>query len=111
MGDGCHTHAWEDDWLSCGPLSSFVSYRFIHASGYTVDYTVHDFLSSNNGAWPITWVEHYPHLSEIVLPNLSSSRDVINWNESSNKFVNFSVSTAYVSLDDPHELVSWYKSV
>ena len=36
VGDGRTADACEDSWLWCGPLSSFISYRFIHTVGFRV---------------------------------------------------------------------------
>ncbi|XP_024990681.1 uncharacterized protein LOC112524970 [Cynara cardunculus var. scolymus] len=35
IGDGTDTNAWEDSWLPCGPLSAFMSYRFIYSCGFS----------------------------------------------------------------------------
>ena len=85
IGDGCSTNAWEDTWLSVGPLSSIVPYRYIHAVGFTTDSTVYDFLSMHNGVWPNEWLTRYPHLNSISLPSLiPNRRDMICWDVNRN---------------------------
>ncbi|KAJ9557288.1 hypothetical protein OSB04_011902 [Centaurea solstitialis] len=52
IGDGDSTNAWEDNWLSCGPLASFVPYRLIHSVGFTVDATVKQLVDTFHDGWP-----------------------------------------------------------
>ena len=52
VGDGRNTNAWEDNWLHCGPLSAYLSYR--HLSGIGLDHSanVHDMIHVIGNAWP-----------------------------------------------------------
>ncbi|KAJ9545220.1 hypothetical protein OSB04_024927 [Centaurea solstitialis] len=63
IGNGRTTHAWEDTWLLDTPLSSLISYRVVHAMGFSVSSTVFDVLSVLEGVWPNVWVERYPQLA------------------------------------------------
>ena len=52
VGNDLLVNAWEDFWMGCGPLSSFISYRFIHASGLSVTTTVSDLASAFSSSFP-----------------------------------------------------------
>ncbi|KAJ9562241.1 hypothetical protein OSB04_007401 [Centaurea solstitialis] len=111
IGDGRNAHAWEDTWLDIGPLASLISYRRIHAQGFTVHTTVNEFLDVTGGVWPNEWVVRYPNLDTIQLPMLVDGRDAIRWQKAQHELVDFSVKIAYSSLDIAHNRIEWTSSV
>ncbi|XP_024976218.1 uncharacterized protein LOC112514118 [Cynara cardunculus var. scolymus] len=83
IGDGRATNAWEDNWLSYGHLSAFISYRFVHSCGFSTSTTVRDLL------------QHW---------------DVL-WGEDRNSAADFLVSNACTLLEGVHPVVPWHKAV
>ncbi|KAJ9539059.1 hypothetical protein OSB04_031792 [Centaurea solstitialis] len=110
IGNGSTTNAWEDTWLSCGPLASLISYRRIHARDYSVSTTVQQFLNSVS-AWPPDWIQHVPQLEAVPLPALNDQSDSIVWVTRDGRQGSFTVSSTYASFDDVHQLVPWWKAV
>ncbi|KAJ9536472.1 hypothetical protein OSB04_un000353 [Centaurea solstitialis] len=110
IGNGCSTNAWQDTWLACGPLVVLLSYRRIHASGFSVSTTVHELLDTIDG-WPPDWVARAPQLEGEVLPTLSEQPDSVQWVDVYGKPGSFSVSCAYASFDGVHQVVPWSKFV
>ncbi|KAJ9536236.1 hypothetical protein OSB04_un000585 [Centaurea solstitialis] len=110
IGNGSTTNAWEDTWLSCGPLASLISYRRIHARDYSVSTTVQQFLNSVS-AWPPDWVQHVPQLEAVPLPTLNDQSDSIVWVTRDGRQGSFTVASTYASFDDVHQLVPWWKAV
>ncbi|KAJ9557048.1 hypothetical protein OSB04_011662 [Centaurea solstitialis] len=80
LGDGNDTHAWEDYWLLCGPLSSFISARFIHSSGLNLFCTVAGLVQKIGNSWPIQWTQRYACLTNNPIPTLSLQvKDSLYW--------------------------------
>lgn len=111
IGDGACTHAWEDSWAGCGELAPRLTYRLIHATGFTVNTSVREFLISVD-EWPTEWVTRNPVLSTIPLPTLRDNQaDVVKWRSVDSALVDFSVKDAYVSLDGRHDVIPWTSRV
>ncbi|XP_024965156.1 uncharacterized protein LOC112505488, partial [Cynara cardunculus var. scolymus] len=112
IGDGRNTNAWEDNWLNCGHLSAFISYRFIHSCVFSTTTTVHELLMSLNGVWPNDWCNRFAELGSSPLPLLNISvHDKVLWWENCLSSSDFSVSTAWAMLEGNHPVVPWYKLV
>ncbi|KAJ9535488.1 hypothetical protein OSB04_un001387 [Centaurea solstitialis] len=112
IGNGLTTNAWEDSWLQCGPLSEFVSHRFIHAADFSVNTTVHQLITEFSDGWPINWMERYPILSSAELPTITDGvDDVTCWNASVNGDGVFSVQRAYQAFVGQYPMVTWANSV
>ncbi|KAJ9536708.1 LOW QUALITY PROTEIN: hypothetical protein OSB04_un000093 [Centaurea solstitialis] len=80
IGDGSTTNAWEDAWLDCGHLADFVSYRFIHASGFSQTTTVRQLLDTFHDGWPDTWNTRFPVLTNLTLPSIRPNElDTVRW--------------------------------
>ncbi|KAJ9542442.1 hypothetical protein OSB04_028948 [Centaurea solstitialis] len=111
VGDGRNTHAWEDKWLDCGPLATLITYRRIHAQGFTVNDTVRDFLTASDGGWPDDWVHRHPELLMYNLLLMTEERDLVRWRSRHHGLINFSVKDVYVSLDENYDRLPWTSSV
>jgi hypothetical protein len=112
IGNGSLVNAWEDFWMGCGPLSSFISYRFIHASGLSVTTTVSDLALAFSSSFPDAWTSRFPSLVNVSLPVIrDNAQDGLTWISDSRGDVPFSVSVVYSSLDGHHVLVPWHSTV
>ncbi|KAJ9561549.1 hypothetical protein OSB04_006709 [Centaurea solstitialis] len=110
IGDGRTTHAWEDAWLLDGPISSVISYRTIHATGFHADDSVFTFISQLHGHWPIDWLERFPVFQSVAVPTLDPQRrDLVYWDTDLSGA--FTVRNVYQTLDGTHPVVHWHKSV
>ncbi|KAJ9561537.1 hypothetical protein OSB04_006697 [Centaurea solstitialis] len=110
IGNGECTNAWEDIWVLPVHIASIVSYRTIHSSGFHVNDTVSDFVSSLNGHWPTDWTSRFPCFHSVSVPSLIPNKhDLIYWDEDMSG--KFSVRKAYISLDGAHPVVPWHASV
>ncbi|KAJ9536731.1 hypothetical protein OSB04_un000116 [Centaurea solstitialis] len=111
IGNGLNTNAWEDKWCSCGPLSAFVPYRFIHAQSFQPNSNVRTIIETFQGAWPNDWLMRYPVLYTDPLPLVDDAlEDSVVW-DTNNGDGTFSVKRAYDSLVGDHPLVTWSKVV
>ncbi|KAJ9561753.1 hypothetical protein OSB04_006913 [Centaurea solstitialis] len=111
IGNGLNTNAWEDKWCSCGPLSAFVPYRFIHAQSFQPNSNVRTIIDTFQGAWPNDWLMRYPVLYTDPLPLVDDAlEDSVVW-DTNNGDGTFSVKRAYDSLVGGHPLVTWSKVV
>ncbi|XP_024963365.1 uncharacterized protein LOC112503582 [Cynara cardunculus var. scolymus] len=112
VGDGRDTNAWEDGWLSCGHLSAFISYRFVHSFGFSTFTTVRDLLMSWEGVWPDDWSSRFAELHSSPLPLLIDSvRDRVLWGEDRTSASNLTVSNVWALLEGSHPIVPWHKAV
>ncbi|XP_024962541.1 uncharacterized protein LOC112502766 [Cynara cardunculus var. scolymus] len=112
VSDGRDTNAWEDGWLSCGHLSAFISYRFVHLSGFSTLTTVRDLLMSWDGVRPDDWTSRFTELHSSPLPLLIDSvRDRVLWGEDLTSASDFTVSNAWDLLEGSHSVVPWHKAV
>ncbi|XP_024976201.1 uncharacterized protein LOC112514101 [Cynara cardunculus var. scolymus] len=112
IGDGHDSNAWEDNWLSCGHLSSFIFYRFVHSSGFSTNTTVREYIQRLDGVWPTDWCLSYAVLANSPLPSLHELvRDRVLLVDNHNSGVEFTFSTTWSSLDGSHPIVPWYSSV
>ncbi|KAJ9539150.1 LOW QUALITY PROTEIN: hypothetical protein OSB04_031883 [Centaurea solstitialis] len=108
IGNGLTTNAWEYAWLSCGPLSMFISHRFIHAASFYVSITVQQLLEALPDGWPITWIKRYPILASTGLPTIIDGADDVRcWNLASNGGGEFTVQKAYQAFVGQFPTVSW----
>ncbi|KAJ9566946.1 hypothetical protein OSB04_002912 [Centaurea solstitialis] len=98
VGNGVNTNAWEDNWLNCGPLSSFIS-------------SVAELGASIHGQWPPAWVNRFDDLSNVAFPVLDDGRDVIKWMDDATLVPDFKVSMAYKALQGDLMVVPWRSSV
>ncbi|XP_024963616.1 uncharacterized protein LOC112503869 [Cynara cardunculus var. scolymus] len=90
IGDGRATNAWEDNWLSCGHVSAFISYRFVHSCGFSTSTTFRDLLLNWDGIWPDDWSSRFAELQSSPLPLLNDSvHDKVLWSEDRNSAANF----------------------
>ncbi|XP_024981684.1 uncharacterized protein LOC112518276 [Cynara cardunculus var. scolymus] len=111
IGDGRATNAWEDNWLSCGRLSAFISYQIVHSCGFSTSTTVRDLLLNWNGIWPDDWSSRFAELSS-PLPLLNDFvRDKVLWGEDRNSAADFLVSNTCTLLEGDHPVVPWHKAV
>ena len=69
VGDGTNTNAWEDNWLHCGPLSAYLSYRYLCGNGLDHSANVHDMIDVIGNAWPTERVSCHQNLSNVVVPS------------------------------------------
>ncbi|XP_024964889.1 uncharacterized protein LOC112505175 [Cynara cardunculus var. scolymus] len=111
IGDGRNTNAWEDAWLSCGPLSAFISYRFVHSCGFSTLTTVCDLIISWNGNWPDDWCQRFDMLQNSPLPLLTSDCDRVLWGDTYTLCSDFTVGKAWASLEGNHPVIPWSKLV
>ena len=78
IGDGEITNAWEDSWLSCGPLSTFTQYRFMYSCSFTRTTSVRHLLDTFHDGWPDDWTNCFPLLPSVALPFVDSvTTDVV----------------------------------
>ncbi|KAJ9553566.1 LOW QUALITY PROTEIN: hypothetical protein OSB04_017611 [Centaurea solstitialis] len=110
IGDGANTHAWEDNWITCGPLSSFLTPRFIHNNELTMQASVADLIHFTGGVWPQNWIDRVPILANHPMPPISQDSDSIWWT-GANALANFTVKIAYESLQGDIVEVPWHKAV
>ncbi|KAJ9541666.1 hypothetical protein OSB04_028172 [Centaurea solstitialis] len=112
VGDGTSINAWEDIWFSNGPLSSLISFRRFHASGFSLDSVVVDVISHCDGAWPQIWMESNTDAFSDPMPVLDvNSRDSLSWRGPDLIGTSFTVQQAWRSLDGPHIIIPWTKYV
>ena len=111
VGNGRNTNAWEDSWLHCGPLSAHVSYRKLCGNGLDHSANVHDMIDVIGNVWPSEWVNRYPNLSNVVVPTLGSTSDLVECRDSLGVSLPFSASTVWSSLIGPYQTVGWHKVV
>ncbi|XP_024964671.1 uncharacterized protein LOC112504947 [Cynara cardunculus var. scolymus] len=112
IGDGRDTNAWEDSWLPCGPLSAFMTYRFIYSCGFSPATTIRELVMSLNGVWPDDWCARFDVLNSFPLPSLNDSiRDHVLWGDDCTSCSRFEVRNAWASLEGSYPVVPWYKSV
>ncbi|KAJ9536547.1 hypothetical protein OSB04_un000299 [Centaurea solstitialis] len=111
VGNGVHTNAWDDNWLMCGPLSDFISSRFVYDNGFTMETSVADLGTAIQGTWPQDWVSRFHVLSTINFPILNDDRDSFKWRDDDNLFPGFSVKVAYKALQGDLAVVPWHASV
>ncbi|KAJ9536697.1 hypothetical protein OSB04_un000082 [Centaurea solstitialis] len=110
IGNGRTTHAWEDNWIMDAPLSSVVSYRLIHDSGFHANDSVFDVVSHLHDSWPTEWINRFPVFSSLQLPILDpNQRDLVYWD--SDLSGSFSVREAYKTFDGVRSVVPWHASV
>ncbi|KAJ9552609.1 hypothetical protein OSB04_016654 [Centaurea solstitialis] len=99
IGNGLRTNAWEDVWLTCGRLSAFISYRFLHAEGYNAFTTVSELLDTFHDGWPEPWLVRFPLLCNVAIPHIQfDSRDIVCWDDEGSGNGQFSVQRAYNSF-------------
>ncbi|XP_024989226.1 uncharacterized protein LOC112523778 [Cynara cardunculus var. scolymus] len=92
VGDGQDTIAWEDGWLSCGHLSDFISYWFVHSCGFSTSTTVCELLMGWDGVRPDDWSNRFAELHSSLLPSLSDLvRDRVLWGEDHTSSLEFTV--------------------
>ncbi|KAJ9536738.1 hypothetical protein OSB04_un000123 [Centaurea solstitialis] len=112
IGDGSTTNAWEDAWLDCGHLADFVSYRFIHASGFSQTTTVRQLLDTFHDGWPDTWNTRFPVLTNLTLPSIRPNElDTVRWESDGQGDGVFSIQRAYTSFMGALPVVPWWRSV
>ncbi|KAJ9552677.1 hypothetical protein OSB04_016722 [Centaurea solstitialis] len=110
IGNGDGTNAWEDTWLSCGPLSMIIPYRFIHTMSFSVSTTVKQLIDTFHDGWPDVWCTRFPILDQVVLPTLSAdNRDVVCWDIATGGL--FSVQRVYQAYVGTLPTVNWANSV
>lgn len=81
MGNGRYTSAWFDSWAEFGPLINWVSRRDIMSSGFNNTTIVSDLLDNQGWKWPMSWIEKYPVLQVIPIPDANKS-DKMVWLDS-----------------------------
>ncbi|KAJ9561591.1 hypothetical protein OSB04_006751 [Centaurea solstitialis] len=112
IGDGMSTNAWEENWLTCGKLSEFMPYRFVHSSGFLASTTVRQLLDTFHDGWPDSWVTRFSVLANVPLPiSQHDVRDRFCWDV--NEYANgeFTVQRAYKSFVGHFPSVPWWRSV
>ncbi|KAJ9536688.1 hypothetical protein OSB04_un000161 [Centaurea solstitialis] len=112
VGDGSTINAWEDTWLSNGPLSSLITYRRYHAAGFHVDSVVRDVVNTCGGVWPQDWMSTNPDAFLSPLPTIVNGQsDTIMWVDGNNHGRQFTIKEAWKSLNGSNHLVPWVKYV
>jgi len=106
IGDGEITNAWEDSWLSCGPLSTFTQYRFMYSCSFTRTTSVRHLLDTFHDGWPDDWTNCFPLLPSAALPFVDcATTDVYCWDIDAGGKEDFSVQRAYFSFIGPLTIV------
>ncbi|KAJ9535674.1 hypothetical protein OSB04_un001171 [Centaurea solstitialis] len=112
VGDGSTINAWEDTWLTDGPLSSLITYRRYHAVGFHLGSMVSDVVSTCAGAWPQEWTSINPAAFVTPLPTLVHGHsDTIMWADGNTHGSDFTIKGAWKSLSGDITLVPWVKYV
>ncbi|KAJ9561644.1 hypothetical protein OSB04_006804 [Centaurea solstitialis] len=106
IGNGQSTNAWEANWLSCGPLSSFIPARVMHDSGLSVASSVFELHAVFNDQWPADWLTRFPVLANVEFPSWNDSVDRMEWVHNTTASI-FSVGVAYKSFQGEMDLVPW----
>ncbi|KAJ9557505.1 hypothetical protein OSB04_012119 [Centaurea solstitialis] len=106
IGNGLLTNAWDDNWVSCGPLSSFITPRFVHNNDLTMHTSAAELISVTGGVWPTPWVDRMPILVDHPMPSLSQAPDVTHWFGRTGLSV-FSVKLAYEALQGKDRMMHW----
>nr|GEX10750.1 hypothetical protein [Tanacetum cinerariifolium] len=109
IGDGATCSLWFDRWCPISPLTSIVSSRDIHRAGLDMSSTVRDVIHNGGWDWPLDLSSKYPILSTIDVPNISSSRDILEWY--SGVTMPFKVATVWNCLQPRDVDVTWYHVV
>ncbi|KAJ9536637.1 hypothetical protein OSB04_un000186 [Centaurea solstitialis] len=110
IGNGLTTNAWNDNWLTCGPLSEVISARFIHGMSFSRNTTVRQLLDTFHDGWPDTWTTRYPILVGVDLPVIVNDvPDVHCWGTLGRGVC--TVHNMYNSLIGDFDLVPWADSV
>ena len=73
LRNGKTTSAWYDKWCLEGPLCDFLSARDIYDARFKVDYSVADIIKQGEWCWPAEWLDRYPQLSNIKVPDLNDN--------------------------------------
>nr|GEW39308.1 hypothetical protein [Tanacetum cinerariifolium] len=111
IGDGAICSLWFDIWCPISPLASIVSSRDIHRAGLDMSSTVRDVIHNGGWDWPLDLSSKYYILSTIVVPNISSSRDILEWRSDSGVTMPFKVVTVWNCLRPRDAEVTWYHVV
>ena len=112
LGDGSTINAWEDKWLTVGPLSSIISYRRFHSIGFDLHTTVSDVISHCHGVWPNDWIQMNPIAFAEPMPMGNENVvDSLKWLNVHQIPIDYSVKDAWQTMDGLHLSVSWPKYV
>ncbi|KAJ9561536.1 hypothetical protein OSB04_006696 [Centaurea solstitialis] len=110
VGNGHSTNAWEANWLSCGPLSSFIPARAIHDIGLSLSSSVSELHERFNDQWPSVWLIRFPGLANVAFPAWNDDDDRLEWVHN-DSISTFSVGLAYRSFQPDMDLVTWSDAV
>lgn len=111
LGNGRSTSAWFDQWCLEGPLSLVVSSRDIHRAGFSPSSTVFEAINGGSWSWPSNWIDRYPGIISITVPNLSDDlEDKLFWRYG-DSIKPFSVSLAWDCIRPRGPLVDWHHLV
>lgn len=112
LGNGKSTNVWFDNWHSLSPLSDFISYRDIYASGLSKDLKVADIVSEGKWNWPSEWKVRFPELFDQTPPVLSHDGvDKHFWRSKNGKENNFTVGNVWSDIRVVNNEVAWAKTV
>ncbi|KAJ9536666.1 hypothetical protein OSB04_un000139 [Centaurea solstitialis] len=112
VGNGTSTNAWEDRWLTCGHLSQFISYRFIHNAGFSMTTTVSQLLDTFHNGWPDSWVARYPFLANVNVPMINHLiDDMPYWSIDGSEDGYYSARMAYEAIVGNMPKLHWTSSV
>nr|GEU30805.1 hypothetical protein [Tanacetum cinerariifolium] len=86
IGDGATCSLWFDRWCAISPLASIVSSHDIHRAGLDMSSIVRDVIHNGGWDWPLDL-----SFNTIDVPNISSSRDILEWRSDSGVTMPFKV--------------------
>ncbi|GJR33969.1 hypothetical protein Tco_1209653 [Tanacetum coccineum] len=93
------------------PLADIILNRDIYVTGYRRSAKVNELIDSGSWRWSLEWYSKYPNLINIVVPNLSSSRDRLLWLNTNNLEAGFSVAMVWNCIRPRYNEVDWYHVV
>ncbi|GKB63570.1 putative RNA-directed DNA polymerase [Tanacetum coccineum] len=105
------TSIWFDYWCDHCPLSRFLSPREISNAGYTCS-KVLDLMVHNAWNWPSSWLIKALELGLVPTPSIQMyTSDVLQWRDSNEAILEFSVKNVWEAIRPRSEEVDWYRMV
>ncbi|GKA88802.1 reverse transcriptase domain, reverse transcriptase zinc-binding domain protein [Tanacetum coccineum] len=107
IGDGATCSLWFDRWSPIAPLADVVTSRDIHRAGFGLSSKVKDAVFNGGWSWPSEWYSKYPIFHSLLVPNISSSADVLEWRNNMGEAKNFSVAAVWNCIRPRSDEVEW----